>query len=82
MSVEGMEELGRKLRELAQTDLTQAAAQAIEIVRSAAVLNCHEDTGELRQSIHTEVRQNSDAVQGICYTTKACAPVREIGTGR
>ena len=38
MAVEGMEELGRKLRELAQTNLTQATAQAIEIVRSAAVL--------------------------------------------
>lgn len=48
MAVEGMEELGRKLRELAQTNLTQATEQAIEIVRSAAVLNCHEDTGELR----------------------------------
>ena len=42
MAVEGMEELGRKLRELAQTNLTQATAQAIEIVRSAAVLNCNE----------------------------------------
>ena len=70
MAVEGMEELGRKLRELAQTNLTQATAQAIEIVRSVAVLNCHEDTGELRQSIHTEVRQNGDTVQGICYTNK------------
>lgn len=38
MAVEGMEELGRKLRELAQTNLTQATAQAIEIVRSAKSL--------------------------------------------
>ena len=75
MAVEGMEELGRKLRELAQTNLMQATAQAIEIVRSAAVLNCHEDTGELRQSIHTEV-------QGICYTNKAYAPYVEFGTGK
>ena len=82
MSVEGMEELGRKLRELAQTNLVQATAQAIEIVRSAAVLNCHEDTGELRQSIHTEIRQNGDTVQGICYTNKAYAPYIEFGTGK
>ena len=82
MAVEGMEELGRKLRELAQINLTQATAQAIEIVRSAAVLNCHEDTGELRQSIHTEVRQNGDSVQGICYTNKAYAPYIEFGTGK
>lgn len=50
MSAEGLNELEIKLDQLADVDLNKAVGNAIQTVRSAAVMNVHVDTGELRQS--------------------------------
>lgn len=55
MSAEGLDELEIKLDQLADVDLNKAVGNAIQTVRSAAVMNVHVDTGELRQSIYAEV---------------------------
>lgn len=75
------DELDKKLKQLAEIDMKRAVAQAIQIVRLAAVNNCHADTGELRQSIYAEVTGDSTRAVGTCWTNKAYAPYVEFGTG-
>ena len=70
MSAEGLDELEIKLDQLADVDLNKAIGNAIQTVRSAAVMNVHVDTGELRQSIYAEVEDNGDTVTGVCWTNK------------
>ena len=66
MSAEGLDELEIKLDQLADVDLNKAIGNAIQTVRSTAVMNVHVDTGELRQSIYAEVEDNGDTVTGVC----------------
>ena len=81
MSVDGFDELEKKMKELSELDTRQVVGEAIQFVQSAAVMNCHADTGELRQSIFAEVEEQNDTVTGICWTDKAYAPYLEFGTG-
>ena len=81
MSVEGLRELEIKLNQLADVDLKKAVGNAIQTVRSAAVMDVHVDTGELRQSIYAEVEDNGNTVNGVCWTNKSYAPYLEFGTG-
>lgn len=69
------------LQEVSELDTRQAVGEAIQFVRSAAVENCHADTGELRQSIFAETAEEENTVTGICWTDKAYAPYIELGTG-
>lgn len=81
MNVGGMDELERKLDQLSGIDLEKMVRQAAELVRSAAAMNVHVDTGELRQSIYSDVESNDSTATGICWTDKAYAPYLEFGTG-
>lgn len=55
MSVSGADDIDRALEKLSGLDMKQAVADAIQLVRSAAVNNCSVNTGELRQSIFADV---------------------------
>lgn len=81
MSVDGMDELERKLKQLADMDLRKAVGKAVQTIRSAAVMNVHADTGELKQNIFAAVEEDGDCVTGICWTNKPYAPFLEFGTG-
>ena len=81
MSMDGSRELENKLKAMSEFNLCQAVANAIQTVRSAAVLNCPVDTGELRQSIHADITEQKGTVIGTCWTNKAYAPHIEFGTG-
>ena len=81
MSVNGTDDLDKKLKQLAEYDMMHAVSDAIQLVRSAAVNNCSVNTGELRQSIFADVEGNSEKAEGICWTNKAYAPYVEFGTG-
>ncbi len=81
MSVSGADDIDRALEKLSGLDMKQAVADAIQLVRSAAVNNCSVNTGELRQSIFADVEGNSEKAEGICWTNKAYAPYVEFGTG-
>ena len=81
MSVNGFDEVEKVLQEVPELDTRQAVGEAIQFVRSAAVENCHADTGELRQSIFAETTEEENTVTGICWTDKAYAPYIEFGTG-
>lgn len=66
MSIDGTRELEQKLRAMAELNPRQAVATAIQTVRSAAVLKCHVDMGELRQSISADVTQQEGKTVGTC----------------
>lgn len=81
MSLDGNTSLERKLKEMSELNCRQAVEKAIQTVRSAAILNCPTDTGELKQSIFSEVTEQDESVMGTCWTNKAYAPYVEFGTG-
>ena len=81
MSVEGLDELEVKLDRLADIDLKKAVSDAVQTVRSAAAMNVHVDTGELRQSIYADVEVSGDTATGTCWTNKPYAVYLEFGTG-
>ena len=81
MSVEGMDDLYEKLGYIAGIDQKREIGNAIQTVRSAAVLRCPVNDGELRQSIYAEVYQENDKVTGVCWTNKEYSPYVEFGTG-
>lgn len=81
MSVEGLDELEVKLDQLADIDLKKAVSDAVQTVRSAAAMNVHVDTGELRQSIYADVEVSGDTATGTCWTNKPYAVYLEFGTG-
>lgn len=81
MSIDGMKDLERKLTDVSRMDVKKETARAIQTVRNAAVRNVHADTGELRQSIFTDVWEEGDSIIGECYTNKEYAIYHEFGTG-
>ncbi len=81
MSIDGTRELEQKLRTMSELNPRQAVATAIQTVRSAAVLKCHVDMGELRQSISADVTQQEGKTVGTCWSNKSYAPYVEFGTG-
>jgi len=82
VKIEGLEALLDQLDGLA-TDkaLHEGITEACGIVEAGAKENLHKngtsDTGELAQSIHSEV----DGLTGVVGTNKEYAPYVEIGTG-
>lgn len=64
MSVNGFDEVEKALQEVSELDTRQAVGEAIQFVRSAAVENCHADTGELRQSILPKPQRKKTLSQG------------------
>lgn len=81
MSIEGSRELEKRLDKLAKIDARKQVGKAIQEVRSAAVLGCQGNTGELRQSIYTALKSEGDIVRGTCYTNKLYGVYVEFGTG-
>lgn len=81
MSVEGSKELEKTLDRMATIDGRKQVEYAILAVRSAAVLGCPVNTGELRQNILTSMETDGDIVRGTCYTNKTYGVYVEFGTG-
>lgn len=48
MSVNGTDDLDKKLKQLAEYDMMHAVSDAIQLVRSAAVNNCSVNTDRCR----------------------------------
>lgn len=80
----GHKKFEERLKKLSALDLKSGVGQAILEVQRAAKMNCGGfkiPTGELRQSIYTDVELEGDICRGICYTNKKYAPYVEFGTG-
>lgn len=86
IDVDGVDKLERDLILLSKTKrLRQAIGTATAIVEGAAKTLCptnkYRGGGELRQSIHPEVKDRGDEIVGRIYTNKEYAPYVEFGTG-
>lgn len=81
MSVEGSRELEKNLDRMAKADARKQIGEAIQMVKSAAVLGCQVNKGKLCQSILTSVKTDGDIVRGTCYTNKTYGVYVEFGTG-
>ena len=80
----GIKELEAELDKMAKVNLRKGIESGIALVQEAAKSNCdgfRQPTGELRESIYTDVEENGDAVTGTCFTNKEYAPYVEFGTG-
>lgn len=77
----GMEHFKKSMERLALTDLERPTHRAIMLVQAAAKDNVHVVSGELRESIYTDVRKMGDKYVATCFTNKAYAAFVEFGTG-
>lgn len=82
--ISGLSDLQDTLGRMGDCDqaLKQSITKWTEYVRGEAVDLCPVRTGELRQSIHSDVEGSGHEVTGIVYTDKEYAPYVEFGTGR
>lgn len=77
----GLDKVKKQLSGIAMADLIAPTEKAIGLVQSAAKKNVQADSGELRESIYTDVYQQGNHVTGTCFTNKAYAAFVEFGTG-
>lgn len=77
----GTQNLNRKFQEMSRLELRGVIARGISIVQEEAKEGCLVHTGELRESIYTELEETGSIVRGICYTNKSYAAYVEFGTG-
>lgn len=77
----GLDKLRRQLDNLSVTDMIRPTNKAIGLVQSNAKRNVQVDSGELRESIYTDVYQQGNHVIGSCFTNKAYGIFVEFGTG-
>nr|DAY83166.1 MAG TPA: putative tail component [Caudoviricetes sp.] len=84
MSIDRLDSLLKKidrLEEIPSGALRVSVARQIQTISGEAKLLCQENSGELRQSIHSYSEVIEGGVRGTCYTTKKYAPYVEFGTG-
>ena len=82
--INGLDEFEEKLERLAQQSGTigkKAAQSAIKKVQVRAKYLCPVNEGELRNSIHTSVKQAEGQTEAVCYTNKSYATYVEFGAG-
>lgn len=77
----GLDKLCMQLSNISAQDLVGATGEAIALVQATAKRNVQVDSGELRESIYTDVYQQGNRVIGTCFTNKEYAPYVEFGTG-
>lgn len=78
----GLDSLQQDLRQMKKAKMNKTIRKWTEYVRGEAVDLCPVKTGELRQSIHSDVEDNGDTTVGTVYTDKEYAACVEFGTGR
>jgi len=84
MAVElvGVDKLSRKLDTMAKADsIKSTMGKAVGIVLADAKSNAPVDTGNLKGSIHGEVKQDDNDTIGRVFTATEYAPYVEFGTG-
>ena len=62
-------------------ELRSAMNEATKLVHGQAKTLCPADTGQLRGSIHMQVKDTGKELQGRVYTNVEYAPYVEFGTG-
>jgi HK97 gp10 family phage protein len=80
--IQGLDRILARLEEVANADgIRQAMGKACALVEREAKQKAPKDTGELRRSITSEVKEEGGEIQGIVFTPLEYAPYVEYGTG-
>ena len=82
ITIKNLDRLQKKLNQLSEVDLTNIVKKATTFVQGQAKTLAPVDTGELRRSIHTEVKKENKAIVGRVYTNNDHAVYVEFGTGQ
>lgn len=84
-SIQNIDKLMKKLQKLnidSKQELKQSMERNIKMVQGEAKLLCPVDTGSLRNSIVTNVKETSKGIEAKVSTNYEIAPYVEFGTGR
>ena len=82
IEVDGLQEVLRRLEKVADKDkYKQALGRACAVVERTAKEKAPKDSGALRRSIASEVRDSGQDLEGIIFTPLEYAPYIEYGTG-
>jgi HK97 gp10 family phage protein len=82
VKINGITRLNKKLDQLVEHDLKKAVVDATGLVKTSATLLAPSTTGQLRQSIKMDVKQEDAAMVGKVFTNQEYAAYVEFGTGR
>lgn len=80
-SIKNVSRLLKRLNNIANTDVKDAMNKATMLVHAQAKALAPADTGNLRGSIHQEVKQKNQSVEGRVFTNVQYASYVEFGTG-
>ena len=81
VSIKGVDRLTQRFNKIAKMELRSAVSKATLLVHGQAKALAPADTGQLRASIHTQVKDTGKAVEGRVYTNVEYASYVEFGTG-
>lgn len=81
VKIKNAERLLKKFDEIGNMNVKKVIRDCTLIVEAQAKELCPVDTGDLRGTIHPEVKQTDKEVYGRVYTQKWYAPYVEFGTG-
>lgn len=80
-TIKNLNRLLKSLNNIANTDVKNTMVKATSLVQAQAKVLAPADTGNLRGSIHQEVKQRAGSVEGRVYTNVQYASYVEFGTG-
>lgn len=81
VTVKNIDKLTSKLNKMIDMDLKDAMNKATTLIHGQAKALAPVDTGQLAGSIHMEVKEKKDGLEGRVYTNTEYAPYVEFGTG-
>ena len=81
VSIKGVDSLTKRFNNIANMELKTAMNKATQLVHGQAKALAPADTGQLRGSIHMQVKDTGKELQGRVYTNVEYAAYVEFGTG-
>lgn len=82
MNIEGLDAVIKRIDNIADTDKIKAAmGKCCGLVERTAKQTAPKDTGALRNSIQSEVKNTGIEITGVVFTPLEYAPYVEYGTG-
>lgn len=81
-TIKNTDRLLQRLNNIANSDIKSTMSKATILVQNQAKLLVPVDTGNLRSSIHQEIKEDTKNIQGRVFTNVEYAPYVEFGTGQ
>ena len=81
VTIKGIDSLTQRFNKIANMELKTSMNKATQLVHGQAKDLAPVDKGDLAGSIHMQVKDTGEELQGRVYTNKEYAPYVEFGTG-